>query len=414
MSTTSTHEIVILGANYAGINLVHSLLRQSIPALIKANTSQSYHVTLVSPNTHFFFKPAAPRAILDPTQIPAEKIFRSIPDALKQYGDKCTLLQGKATALNPEARIVSVDATTGSGTQDLRYDSLFICTGTTSSSPLWTLHDNHQTSINALAETNKLIASAQSILIAGGGPVGVETAGEIAHFWPDKAVVLVAGGGVLDKLKPGVGEKAKKMLAQAKVEVLENVKVDDTSADGAATVVQLSDGTARTVDLYVDARGVSKVNNEFLPKSWLDASGRVVTRDPYFRVRGDGQADVGSVYVLGDIVSGSTNTAIELDAHVSTVTSSFAVDVASKAGVDTAKSGGGLLSWVPGLSSNAIAQKEFKPLKDTILVPIGPNGGVGTGMGWQVPSLLVKKAKAERFLVELIEPLVSGTKYAQM
>lgn len=405
---STTHEVIVLGGNFAGMNITHYLHRQIFPVLRRLHSS-TYHITLVSPNSHFYFKVAAPRALINASLIPTEKIFKSIQEGIKQYGDACTFLQGKAVELDPKNKSVSIQVA-GGGKENLKYDSLFICTGTKSTSALWTVHDEHEHSAKALEEMHQLLPKAKSILIAGAGPVGVETAGEIASNYLDAKVSLVAGGEVLEKLKPSTIAKAKKLLEDAKVEVITNVRVENTESTGSGTKVELSNGSSKTVDLYIDARGAQKINNEFLPKAWLDATGRVTTRDNYFRVKGDGQA---GIYAVGDIVSKSENTAIELDAMVPVAASSFAIDVATKLGLDSSSSGG-LLSWIPGFGSKGISQKEFKPMRDTILVPVGPNGGVGQAMGWSMPSFMIKKAKCERFLIELVEPLVTGTKYAQV
>jgi NADH dehydrogenase FAD-containing subunit len=407
---SSTHEVVVLGANFAGVNITHYLQRQVFPILAPL-TSQTFHLTLVSPNSHFYFKVAAPRALINATLIPAEKIFKPLSESLAQYGESATFLQGKATAVDTKSKTVTVGSAGGEKT--VKYDSLFICTGTTTESPLWTIHDDHELSAKALKEMHQILPKTKSVLIAGAGPVGVETAGEIAATYPDAQVTLVSGGDVLEKLPPGTINKAKQMLQDAKVEVITNVRVNQTSKSVDGTKVELSDGSSKTVELYIDARGPTKVNSDFLPKSWLDSTGHVNTRDSYFRVKGDGAADVTGIYAVGDIVTGSANTAIELDAMVPCAASSFAVDVATKAGKETTPSGG-FLSFIPGFGSKGISQKEFKPMKDTILVPIGPNGGVGQAMGWSLPSFAVKKGKAEKFLVELVEPAVTGSKYAKV
>ncbi|KAF2117129.1 hypothetical protein BDV96DRAFT_490438 [Lophiotrema nucula] len=404
------HEIVVLGGNFAGLNLVHHLERQVLPVLSKLPKSPSYHLTIVSPNDHFFFKVGAPRALVKPGAFPEDKLFKSIAEALKQYGEAVTFVQGKATGLAPAAREVTIELSGGS-TKELKYDSLFIATGTTSASALWTLHGSHKVSEEAFTQLHQLLPKTKSVLVAGAGPVGVETAGEITHNYPEAKVTLV--GKILPQTKPATQTKALKFLQDAKVEVLPSLLVKDTTTSGSETTITLSDGSSKTVELFIDARGAQKINSDFLPQSWLGSTGRVATKDAYFRVKGDGQSDVSGIYVVGDIVEGSDNTAIQLDAQVPVATSSFAVDVASKLGQDTSSSGG-LLSWIPGLGSKGVSQKEFKPMKDTILVPVGPTGGVGQAMGFQLPSFMVKKAKAEKFLDNLVEPNVTGSKYAKI
>ncbi|KAF2638736.1 hypothetical protein P280DRAFT_471293 [Massarina eburnea CBS 473.64] len=411
MASSPTHEIVILGANFAGVYLTHYLLRQTIPILTRLDASQTYHVTLISPSTHFYFKIAGPRAMINETLIPTDKLFRSIPEAIAQYASQCAFIQGKAVGLEPEKRIVNIEEHSGES-RNVRYDSLFICTGTTSASPLWTLHGDHEISVKAMKEMHALLPKAKTVLVAGAGAVGVEAVGEIAAAFPEIKITLIAGGDVLEKTKPATAMKMKKMLDAVGAEVITNVRVNDSSAKGDVTTVELSNGSTRTVDIFIDARGARKVNSEFLPKSWLDDSNRVKTLDSYFRVKGDDGNAPPNTYVLGDIVSGSLNTAIEVEAQISVVASSFAVDVTSVAGVKPASSGG-VLSWIPGFGSKTVAQKEYKPIKDTLIVPFGPGGGVGQVMGWQIPNIMVKKAKAEKFFLEMVEPGVSGSKYSK-
>ncbi|KAF1948527.1 hypothetical protein CC80DRAFT_529947 [Byssothecium circinans] len=414
----SPRQIVILGANFGGINLTHYLLRKTIPALSRLDASQTYHVTLISPNDHYFFKIAAPRAMINETTIPANKIFKSIPRAIWQYGSQCTFIQGKAVGLAPKERIVNIEQAAGSENRGLRYDSLFICTGTTSASPLWTLHGDHQISVDAMKDMHERLPKAKTVLIAGAGAVGVEAAGEIAAAFPEIKITLVAGGDVLEKTKPATATKMKKILSNAGVEVITNVRVNDTSEKENGANVELSDGSTRLVDMFIDARGARKVNSEFLPKPWLDQFGRVVTLDTYFRVKGpsspsDRQTPA-NTYVIGDIVSGSLNTAIEVDAQIPVVASSFAVDVTTNLGQEkVATSNGWRLSWVPSPRARYLVQNEYKPMKDTILVPFGPGGGVGQVMGFQLSNFNVKQAKSERFFLEFLEPAITGSRYSK-
>jgi hypothetical protein len=114
--------------------------------------------------------------------------------------------------------------------------------------------------------------------------------------------------------------------------------------------------------------------------------------------------------VTGDVVSGSHKTAIELNAMTLTVASSVGVDIAKSLEI-TAPQPGFLSALNPFAAASPLSQKEYKPMKDTIIIPVGPGGGVGQVMGFAMPSFVVKKGKAENFLMELIEPSVSGEKW---
>lgn len=184
----AVHNIVVVGANIAGIGVAHYLLRHTIPALeAQQNQTTTYKVTLISPSTHFFWKISAPRALVKPDLIPLSKTFLPLDDAFKQYSPgKFTLVLGSATALNEQQRAVTVEPLAPASTTSVSYDSLVIATGTTSTSALWTLHGSHEITLKEMEEFHQLIPKASTILIAGGGPVGVETAGESTEPPPDR------------------------------------------------------------------------------------------------------------------------------------------------------------------------------------------------------------------------------------
>ena len=430
---SAVHEILILGGNFGGVGAAHYLLRHTIPSLQRLDKSKSFHVTLATPNTHLFFKIGSPRALINSTLIPEAKILRPLAEGFSAYtSSQFTLIQALATSLDSSQRIVTVTpmiSDTPTTTQQLHYDTLIISTGTTSTSPLWTLHPDQSLTTTALKSMHAILPTIKTVLIAGGGPVGIETAGEIATAYPSCKVTLLSGGArLLQGIKPATSARAQVYLEhKMHVEVIHNVRV--TSSDSSASIatpsspatIVLSDGSSRTVDLYIDATG-GVPNSQFLPVEWLDDSKLVLTRDAYFRVRGNGSDDVNGVYVLGDVVAGSKNTLIELDAMVPTVCSSVGVDLAKQLSAgdkqtmgEEGKTGflGTLWQIVFGGKNRGglPVQLEFKPIKDTILVPIGTDGGVGQVFGWKMPSFFVKLAKGKSFLVELVEPMLSGEKW---
>ncbi|TGO63755.1 hypothetical protein BCON_0011g00990 [Botryotinia convoluta] len=425
MSSNSTaHEVVILGGNFGGVNAVHQLLRQTLPQLHRLDQTKSYHITLITPNTSFFFKIASPRALINGTLIPHEKVFVPLSEAFSRYdASQFKLIQGVASALDPATRTVTI--ATGDGTTEttrqIHYDSLIISTGTTSKSPLWTLHGSESHTKTALSALHTALPNAKTVLVAGGGAAGVETAGEIASNYPNCKVTLLSGANrVLSRVKPATSARAQDYLENiVHVKVINDVRIESTNPAEpgvSPTTLTLSDGSKRDVDIYIDATGGAP-NSEFLSKSWLDESGRVITRDAYFRVKGNGSDDVKGIYVLGDIVAGSSNSALELDPMLVTLCSSLAVDIASDLGIKKpAAPTPGLLGSVwkmiaGGSGTGYPVQQEFKPMKETIFVPIGNGGGVGQAFGWRIPSLLVKIGKGKSFLIELVGPMISGEKF---
>jgi NADH dehydrogenase FAD-containing subunit len=208
MSPQQDHHIVIVGGNFGGVSLGHYLLRKTFTTLKALRPDTTFRITLISPNTHFYYKIAAPRALINPDLIPEDKYFRPLAEAFEQYDASIfEHVQGKATSLDPQKRTVSVKTNPESEHKIINYDSLVIASGTTSSSPLWTINDSHEASRAAIHALHKELPNASTVLVAGAGPVGVETAGEIASAYPNVKITITSSSDrVLPKQSPNLGE----------------------------------------------------------------------------------------------------------------------------------------------------------------------------------------------------------------
>ena len=397
MADSKTHEIVVLGANFSGAGISHYLLRHTIPALQKLDSTRAYHITVVSPNTDWFFKPATPRVLIAPALIPEEKVWRSLSDVFKRYpAEQISRVQGFATALDPTKKTVSVKLNS-SGEQTIAYDSVVIATGTTGN-PAFTLHNDQSLTSKYYNSTQEVLPKTKTVLIAGGGAVGVETAGEIGAAFPSADITILSGSTrLLARATTKLSTRAEEYLkTNFGAKVVHNVRVTAASGDSPTTVT-LSDGSTKTYDLYIDCTG-GRPNSSFLPKSWLDASGRVVQKDKYFRARGsESSDDAKDVYIVGDIVAGGTDNIFQLEAMVPCVGTAIGQDIAAKI----------------GKAGKAPPLREFKPMTNTLMVPIGPGGGVGMLMGWAVPSLMVKTVKSKSFLIDMLDGYAFGDKWSK-
>lgn len=435
MTDKKYHEIVVLGGNFGGLGAAHYLLRHVIPILEKHDNTRAFRITLVSPNTRFFFTPASPRSAIQPDLCAESKLWRPLADAFKRYpASRVRLVQAVATGIDTSARTITaqqVSSTLGAESQEqqtIAYDSLIISTGTKSPSALWTLRRDENLTSAAFKAVQASLPKAKTILIAGGGPLGVEAAGEISSAYPNAKVTLLSGDSrLLLRLKRLTSQRAQDYLEKKLgVVVIHNVRVKSNSKRPSesemAVKIPLSDGSTHSTDLYIDTTG-GVPNSEFIPRDWLDETGRVITKGTYFRVRGSANNDphAEGIYALGDIVAGSSNTIVELDAMVPVLCTALGLDIAARYKLPVPASVGNpgllqsLLAALPWIGSGAgagvLKQKEFKPMKDTIMISIGANGGVGQIFGWQVPSWFVKWAKAKTYFVEMIDPIVSGEKW---
>lgn len=396
MSNSKTHEIVILGANFGGAGIAHYLLRHTIPALKKLDSTITYHITVVTPNKDWLFKPALPRVLIAPAQLPEEKVWKPLTEIFSQYpAGQISIVQGYATELDAAKKTVHVKLNS-SGEQTVAYDSLVLATGTTGGLPGYTLNHDQSLTSKSLKSVHERLQTAKTVLVGGGGAVGVETAGEVGHFFPKADLTILSGSAkLLERCIPKLGVRAEEYLkTNFDAKVIHNLRVTATSGDGPTTVT-LSDGSTKTYDVYLDSTG-SKPNTDYLPKSWLDGTGYVIKKDEHFRARGSGSSDdAKDVYIIGDILAGGTVNIFQLEPMVPCVGAALGQDVAAKI----------------GQKGKAPPLKGFAPMAGTILIPIGPGGGVGSIKGWAIPSFLVKAVKSKSFLIDMLPTYALGDKW---
>jgi apoptosis-inducing factor 2 len=299
----SSKIIVILGAGWAGLPLAHKLLKYTLP-------KTPIKVILISPNTHFYWNVAAVRGII-PNAIPDSQLFLPIEAGFQRYPAKnFDVVLGKATGIDVKGSTVEVLRNDGR-TAILGYDQLVIATGSQMRSDLpFKPLGKHEETLDALHAIQNKIETAKSILIAGGGPTGVETAGELAAaYGMEKQITLaISEEHVLQASQalPSVVQALERNLQKLGVKLLRNAKVesakpqnakDQEKAEAPQTNVRLHNGQTLTTDLYLPLFGI-KLNTSFVPPSLVDLSGNL-TLDQTMRVRGTtniwGIGDVGNL-----------------------------------------------------------------------------------------------------------------------
>ncbi|KAI4206055.1 MAG: hypothetical protein LQ348_001112 [Seirophora lacunosa] len=388
----AVHNIVVIGASYAGLGTAHYLLRHTIPALEKANTPTKYRLTLISAVTHFYHKVAAPRLLASADLIPLSKAFLPIKDGFKDYDQEhFELVIGTATTLDEARKTITVEDTYGSASsRTLTYDTVVVATGSSSESRLWSIPGSHETTIAALKEMQSALPKAKTVLIAGGGPAGTETAGEIASLFPQIDITLLSGADrLLTRLRPALGAAAESQASALGVKVVHNLKVTSTTKTGSQTTVSLSNGTSRTVDIYIDATGI-RPNSAFLPKTWLTEKGYVITKDTT-SLRGPADG----VYAIGDVAGYSLGGALDIIDAVRPLCSTMFADLA-------------------GPNAGGVKPQPFKQtVTETQLVPVGPKGGVGSVFGWRVPSFVIWMLKSRNYMIGMVPGTVVGDNFVK-
>jgi NADH dehydrogenase FAD-containing subunit len=248
-------EIVILGAGYTGMAATMGLAG-------RLKGRDDVHLTLVNPQTRF-----VERLRLHQTAAGQTLADFQIPERLAGTG--VTFVKGWVTGIDADAQTVRVDDAV-----TLRYDTLVYALGAVADTAVVPGVDEFAYTLNSAQDAEFLAEqlgrlSEGTVVVAGGGLTGVESAAEIAEQHPELDVVL------LSRHTPGsmMGDKARTRLHRGLdrlgVQVRSGVEIVKVMADGVAlengevvpakavlwtTGVRVSP-LARAAGLEVDGRG---------------------------------------------------------------------------------------------------------------------------------------------------------------
>jgi apoptosis-inducing factor 2 len=321
----STHTIVIIGASFGGLTVAHGLLKTVLPQVSNGG-KQSYKVVQIAPNEEFFWKIGAPRVIGNSQSLPLEKALIPIAPGFKAYSkEQYEFVKAYVTSIDPSSQTVHTSTSNA-----VHYDSLIIASGTSFDTALWTVTDGSEPLKQAIAEIHQKLPGAESILIAGGGAAGVETAGELGEVYgKNKEITLLSGTtGLLSRLhNKKMGADAQSRLEKMGVKVLHNsLRVNEHTTENGKTVLKLSNGETKTVDIYINATG-DKPNSKFVPQEWLDDNRKVKTDPHTLRLDVPG---VTGVYVFGTVGSYSDGSILDVKFATPAILETIKLDLQGK------------------------------------------------------------------------------------
>jgi NADH dehydrogenase FAD-containing subunit len=264
-------DVLIIGGGFSGVNAAQKLSKGGLS------------VTLVDRKNYFEVTFAMLRSVADPKLLgdTPRKLYNDFIDGTFIQGSIASMNANEATLENGE-RIQFKRAIIASGS---RYPTLPLAKSATA----FDYSERHQ----EIEENHKTLAAAKSILLIGGGNVGVEFAGEIASAFPDKDITLAHATGVLlDSMEPKAQSKALEQLTAKGVNVKFNRRF---KKDGDVYRCSQSNETINA-DLVYECVGMLP-NTEFLKPELpgtLDAKG-LVKVDSFMNVVG-----YKNLYSLGD------------------------------------------------------------------------------------------------------------------
>lgn len=304
MSTVKRKKVVVIGGGFAGVNVIKSLAKDS-----------RFQVTLVDKNNYHFFPPLlyqVSTAFIEPSNIsyPFRRMF--------QGQENVRFHMGSMLSVNPEDKTVETD------TGVLEYDYLVIAHGTESnyfgmenvknnSLPMKTIDDALNLRNYLLLNMEKAIRMIDpvakermlNIVIAGGGPTGVEVAGMLAEMGGNIAkkeypeirnmkshiYLIDAAPVLLGPMSKKSQNEAYEVLSDLGVKIILNTAVKDYT-DGQ---VILGDGTSIHTNVFIWTSGVIGREVPGLPKEAVTRGRRLVV-DQLNQVKG-----LEGIYAVGDI-----------------------------------------------------------------------------------------------------------------
>ncbi|KAG0313888.1 hypothetical protein BGZ99_008516 [Dissophora globulifera] len=408
----SQKNIVILGGSYGGVSTAHYLLKHVVTHLPE---KESFQVIIVSASLTAMCRPACPRALISDDMFPQEKLFVNIPKVFEQYPKgSFRFIHGTATELHHTNRSVSIKLAIGD-TEVIDFHALVIATGASTPSPLLGLNQGDEFLRTNWAAFRKVLPTAKSIVIAGGGPAGIETAGELGEFLNGRAgwfssklanpkvliTVVSSDSKILPALRPAIANKAEEYLAKVGVTIIKNARVKSVTPHGAGTdttttkaTLTLENGETLDADLYIPATG-TKPNTSFIHETLLTADGRVDTNTSTLRVDKAGPR----VYAVGDVASYSRPAVHLILSAIPVLCANIKRDLLLASGKEESSVG---------------EDRIFKEdTRETQMVPIGKSKGVGAAMGYRLPSFLVWLIKGRDYWLWTTGDLWSGKQWSK-
>jgi apoptosis-inducing factor 2 len=351
---TGRASVVVVGGGYGGINAAKAL-------------DDVADVTLVDPTEAFVHNVAAWRTLVEPEWL--DRIFLPYAHLLANgrfVRDRALAVDGRRVTL------ASGDV--------LEPDYLVLATGSSYPFPAKTDDPEIASARSRLRAAHEALLGAERALIVGAGPAGLELAGEIKAFHPDKHVTIadVAPDILTGPYDQELRDELRRQLDALGVELRLGTALSELPSAPPATLspiaIATADGDQLVADIWFRAFGV-RPQSDYLEGGSLDdrrdESGYVRV-DEHLRVVGENQ-----VFAIGDLA--------DADRDMAGIATKQAETVAAN-----------IRSLIAG-TDDLIRWDQFPPL---IAIPLGPEGGAGLIGDGVADSATIAEVKGRHMLID--------------
>ncbi|CEO58272.1 hypothetical protein PMG11_03003 [Penicillium brasilianum] len=253
MAGTSLRNIIVVGGSFVGRSTAQELAKIIPP---------THRILLTEPHSHFHHLFTFPRFAIVPGQehkafIPYSGLFANATNPAAH-----AVVQARVTSIRPEH--IELDRE-WQGSNQIPFDYVVVATGTRLSKPAAMEHDDKPSSVDYLQKHQADVKRSKSILIVGGGAVGVQMATDLKEYYPDKEVTVVQSRPrVMPSFHPRLHEIIQKRFDELGVRLITGSRVKIPPGgfpnDGNTFDVQLTNGTTESTELVILATGQTPNN----------------------------------------------------------------------------------------------------------------------------------------------------------
>ncbi|CAH7666659.1 hypothetical protein BY996DRAFT_4583129 [Phakopsora pachyrhizi] len=395
--------VVIVGLSGAGLKALNLLAKELYSSSLKSPGLPESNVRVIGieKSSYAFWPPGALRAavvggfedqiISSLDHIVPSQIKKGKPDLVRvATGVEVTEVDFKsrslflAGSLDGIKEVVSLDG----GKQKLSYDYLVIATGSSYAFPCRPPPDatDQESLKHKFQNLQKNIHDSDSILIVGGGVVGIELAGEVSYRYKDKKVHLVCSTPrLVPEYSACLSKSLTSQLLDRGVKIFFNRRADltqlgikETTNLVQKTNVELNshdENDIEKVEVEVDfvflATG-NKPNTGFIPKECLNPKTNQLKVNSNLQVvikddSSEQEKPIEGVYGIGDVIeSKDSKMYAALDNQAKDLTKNMLIDINKNQDQPDSTSKG---------SKRGVKKVDHKPFLNTIVIPLGPSGG---------------------------------------
>jgi NADH dehydrogenase FAD-containing subunit len=328
---TTRPSVVVVGGGYGGINAAKAL-------------DDVADVTLVDPTEAFVHNVAAWRALVDPEWL--DRIFYPYEHLLAAG----RFLRDRAVAVDGRrVKLASGDV--------LEPDYLVLATGSAYPFPAKTEEPDIASARARHRAAHEALRAADRALIVGAGPSGLELAGEIKAFFPDKHVTVadISNDILVGPYDQALRDELRRQLDALGVELRLGAAIAELPSAPPATLAPIAiataDGGEIVAEIWFRAFGV-RAHSQYLEGGPLadrrDKRGYVRV-DKHLRIAGETHT-----FALGDLTDADRDMAGIANAQARVVAANIRALITGTGELTT--------------------YKTFPPI---IAIPLGPEGGAG-------------------------------------